>query len=172
MRKTATAVAEDPVTARVAVLERVKARRPPDKIRQYPSLTGEAPFISRNPPDTDRLPPRDLESWADDRTVAAFGGRVRLNPAEQVAYDILTAMRSGDPAEVRRVVSEAGKGLDGQVRFLVAALLETWRGSAPTFALDVTTAALGEARRLHWDQSPRRTRRGPAPLSQLPGRVT
>jgi hypothetical protein len=171
MRKTATTVAGDPVQARIQVLERVKARRPEDKVRQYPNLTGGPAFVYRNPPDTDRLPPRDLEQWADDRELACFAGRVRLNAAEQVAQDILTVMRSGDTDAVRRAVSDAGKGLDGQVRFLVAALLETWRGSAPVFAMDVTIAALGEARRLQWDRSPRRQQRGPSPLSQLPGKA-
>lgn len=171
MRKTATAVVDDPVQARISVLERVKARRPPDRIRTYPNFDGGPPMVTRIPPDTDRLPPTDLGAWCDDRELACFAGRVRLNDAEAAAHAILTAMRSGDAATVRRTVGEAGKGLDGQVRFLISGLLEQWRGSAPSYALDVAVAAFGEARRLQWDRPPRRTRRGPEPLSQLPGQV-
>jgi hypothetical protein len=168
-----TAVAErpvDPVAARIEVLGRVKARRPADRTRSYPNLDGGEPVVTRIPPDADRFPPRDLEQWCDDRELGAFGGRIKLNDAEAAAHSILTSMRTGDPAEVRRTVSAAGKGVDAQVRYLISGLLEQWRGGAPVFALDVAIAAVGEARRLGWDRRPRKTRRGPEPLDQTPGR--
>ncbi len=164
-RKTA---AEDPVTARVAVLERVKARRPADQVRTYPNLDGGEPMVTRIPAGTDRLPARDLQQWVDDRVVACFGGRVRLNPAEECAHQILESFRTGDQDTVRKAVRTAGDGLDSHLRFLVAGVLEGWRSGAPAFALDVAIAANGEARRLGWDKPPRKTRRGPEPLSQLP----
>jgi hypothetical protein len=159
MARTATVRMEDPVASRVAVLSRVKARRPPDKVRSYPSTTGDEPLVSRTPSETDRLPPRTLADWVDDRTVATFGGRTKLNAAEQCAFEILEAFRSADQAAVRKAVQAAGKGIDSQLQHLVYALLETWRGGAPGYALDVTIAATGEARRLGWDVQPRRRRR-------------
>ncbi len=169
-RAKAPAPAENPTAARIAVLKRVKARRPPDTVRTYPNFDGGEPTITRIPPDTDRLPPRDLEAWCDDRELACFAGRIRLNDAESAAYAILTAMRTGNPATVRRAVSEAGKGVDGHIRFLISGLLEQWRGGAPSYALDVAIAAFGAAREAGWDRPPRRTRRGPEPLDQTPGR--
>jgi hypothetical protein len=170
MARKVTAPADDPVAARIAVLDRVKARRPADKTRTYPNLDGGEPVVTRIPPDIDRLPPRNLEAWCDDRELACFAGRTRLNDAEAAAHAILTAMRTGDPGAVRRAVGEAGKNLDGHIRFLISGLLEQWRGGAPSYALDVAVAAFGEARRLQWDKPPRRTRRGPEPLDQTPGR--
>src|SRR6185437_5626950 len=160
----------DPVAVRVAVLNRVKSRRPPDQVRQYPSIDGGVPLISRTPSEG-RLPAANLQEWADDREVGAFGGRVRLNPAEAAAHSILQAMRCGDPRVVREAVGRAGQGLDAHLRFLVSGVLQDWRAKAITPALDVTSAAMLEARRLGWDQRPRRARRGPEPVSQIPGRA-
>lgn len=171
MRKTAPASPADPTAARVAVLERVKARRPEGKTRTYPNVDGGPPAILRIPADSDRLPPNDLQQWIDDRVVACFGGRVRLNDGEQCAFTILESMRGGDAKAVRETVKRAGEGLDGQVRYLVAGVLATWRGGAPTFALDVVIAALGEARRLGWDRPPRRQNRAPGLISQIPGEM-
>ena len=171
-RAKVTAPAEDPAAARIAVLERVKARRPADKVRTYPNFDGGEPMVTRIPPDTDRLPPRDLEQWLDDRELGCFGGRIRLNDAESAAHAILTAMRTNDEAAVRRAIGEAGQGLDGHVRYLVSGLLEQWRASAPGYALNVAIAANGEARKLGWDRPPRRVRRGPEPVSQVPGRAS
>src|SRR5580700_5541865 len=114
MAKTAVAVAvaADPVADRVAVLERVRSRRPPEAVATYPNVAGGAPMTVRAPAAVDRVPPADLGEWADDRVLAAFGGRTRLNPAEGAAFAVLGAFRSGDPAAVRRAVSEAGAGLD------------------------------------------------------------
>ena len=168
-KKAAVAAAQDPVTERVAVLDRVKARKAPDVIRTYPSVDGAQPLVSRTPGGIDRLPPRDLEAWCDDRVIACFAGRVRLNPAEECAHAILTAMRTGDPDTVQRAVREAGSGLDAHLRFLVGGVLEGWRSGAPSYALTPALAATSEVRRLGWDKPPRRTRRGPEPLSQTPG---
>lgn len=162
------AAADDPVTARVAVLDRVKARRPADEIRQYPSVDGSAPLVNRTPAGTDRLPPRDLAEWVDDRVINTFGGRTRLAPAEECASQILESFRSGDQEAVRKAVKAAGDGLDAHLRFLVSGVLESWRGGAPGYAVTVVGAAVSEARRLGWDKPPRRTRRGPEPLSQVP----
>jgi len=154
-----TAEVPDPVAARVAVLNRVRSRRPADKVRTYQDAEGGPPVTSRIPADADRLPPRDLTEWCDDRELACFGGRTRLNDAEQAAYGILEAMRGGDQEAVRRAVKAAGDGLDGWLRSMVYSLLEQWRGAAPSFAVDVAVAATGEARRLGWDVQPRRQRR-------------
>ncbi len=165
------ATADDPVAARVAVLERVRSRRPPDQERVYPSLDGRPPLVTRTPPQVEVPPPADLGQWVDDRILAAFGGRTTLNAGSQCALAIIESCRSGDPAAVRRTAAAAGRDLPADARNLVYQLLEAWRGGAPGFAMDVSLAALTEARRLGWDQRPRRTRRGPEPLSQVPGRV-
>lgn len=169
MAKTATATVSGPVAARVAVLERVKARRPPDKVRTYPNLDGGEPFVSRVPAAADRLPPRTLQDWIDDRVIGAFGGRTGLNPGEQAVFTILEAMRSGDSRAVQGTVKTAGAGLDDRLRHLVCQQLESWRSAAPGFALDMAIAATGEARRHGWDRPPRRRSRAPEPVSQVPG---
>jgi hypothetical protein len=163
-----TAADQDPVAARVAVLDRVRARRPADEIRQYPSVDGSGPLVNRSPPGVDRMPPLNLEQWCDDRTVNTFGGRTRLAPAEECAATILESFRSGDQEAVRKAVKAAGDGLDAHLRFLVSGVLESWRGGAPGYAVAVVGAAVSEARRLGWDKPPRRTNRGPEPLSQVP----
>ncbi len=172
MGKTAAVKAPDPdpVAERVAVLERVRARRPPDRVLTYPSLDGRPGMRQHIPPDADRLPPADVGAWVDDRVLATFGSRTGLNPGEQIAYDILTAMRSGDPDTVRSAVRRHAGSADVFVRFNVSGVLEEWRGRAPGFALDVAMAAITEARRLRWDQRPRRRSLAPPPVSQVPGR--
>jgi hypothetical protein len=120
-------------------------------------LTGEKiQDVARIAGDTERQAPAGLGEWCDDRIVACFGGRVRLNPAEQAAYEILQAMRTGDAAAVTVAVAKAGGGLDVLQQHSLWPLLDQWRSRAPAFALGVTSAATGEARRLGWDVRPAR----------------
>jgi hypothetical protein len=159
-RKTAAAEAADPVAARVALIERVKARRPPDIVRSYPSLNaGAPPMVQRIPAAEDRLPPKDLGEWCDDRTLATFGGECVMNVAQQAAFTILESMRADDPKAVQEAVRRAGDGLDSQLRFAVASVLETWRGSAPGYAISVAATAADAARRQGWHGEPRRSRK-------------
>ena len=160
MAKTATAPkAPDPAQVRRQVIDRVLARRPEPKVRTYANVDGRGHDLQvTDPPGEDRMPPRDLGEWADDRVMGVFGGRLRLNPPQQAAYDALEAMRSGDQAAVRNAVQAAARGLDATEKNLVYALFENWRSGAPSFALEVTIAAAGEARRLGWNVLPRRSR--------------
>lgn len=163
----------DPVAQRRAVIGRVLDRRAPERTRSYANVDGGPPATIRIPADTAVTPPASLGQWCDDRTMAAFGSRTRLNPAEQAAHSILESMRTADPRVVRDAVGTAGKGLDGHLKYLVAGVLADWRGKAISPALDVASAAALEARKLGWDVQPRRQRRGPEPVSQMPGeRVT
>jgi hypothetical protein len=167
----AAAVAGDPVAARIAVLARLQARRPESRVRTYANVDGGGHDLKvTDPPADDRMPPRDLGEWADDRVWGMLGGRTGLNPAEQAACEILESFRSGDPDTVSRAVGRAGSSLDVHLRYLVSGLLSEWRSGAPAYAVSVTAAAAAQARRLGWDRPPRRGRRGPEPLSQTPGR--
>lgn len=160
MAKTAVAV-PDPVQARRAVIERVLARqKPPEARYALDPKTGQTIRADmRVTGDGERLAPADLGEWADDRTLACFGGRTGLRAAEAAAFGILGAMRSGDPDAVRAAVRAAGHGLDEwQPHNLLYPLLQTWQGKAPGFALPVASAATAEARRLGWDQRPKRRR--------------
>jgi hypothetical protein len=159
MAKTATVTMEDPAEARIAVLERVRARRPPDTVHTYPGPDGSV-LTSRSPAGADRLAPADLGQWCDDRVLATFGGRTRLNPGEQAAFEILEACRSGEPVTVAAAVRAAGERTgDGMTRVALYRLLEEWKSKAPVYAYEVMAAAAGEARRLDWDVLPRRARR-------------
>jgi hypothetical protein len=158
----------DPVADRIAVLERVRARKAPDQVRSYPNMNGGEPLISRTPVEG-RLAPVNLEQWCDDREVGAFGGR-RLNDGEAAAHAILTSMRTGDVKAVREATGRAGEGLDVTTRYLLTGVLADWRTRAPSFAVDVAGAAVAEARRLGWEKRPSRRKRGPEPIDQTPGR--
>lgn len=155
---TATVKAADPAAERRAVLDRILARTRPPKVtfRMDPQTGEKMQDVARVAGDSERVPPRDLGEWADDRVAACFGGRLRLNPAEQAAYGILQAMRSGDAAAVAEAVRTAGGGLDVLQQHAVWPLLDEWRSRAPAFALGVTSAAAAEARLQGWDVRPHR----------------
>jgi hypothetical protein len=170
MTKAATAKATDPVAARAAMLERLKARRPPDRVKSYAGPDDGAPrIVTRAPAETGRAAPKNLGEWLDDRPWGAFGPRPRLNPAEQAAHDILESMRAADPRAVREAVRRAGDGLDVMLKYLVNGQLQDWRAGAPGYAVDVTSAAAAEARTLGWGQRPRLRQRAPEWPSQVPG---
>lgn len=158
MAKTATIAVADPARARREVIDRVLGRaKVPEPHYQIDSKTGAAVnTAARVTGDGERQAAKDLGEWADDRTVACFGGRVRLNPVEQAAFGILEAMRGGDPGQVAAVVRKSGGGLDELQQHAVYPVLEMWKAKAPGFAAGVASAAVAEAKRAGWDQRPSR----------------
>jgi hypothetical protein len=156
MAKTPAVTAVDPAADRKAVIDRVLARGPVPKVRHYlDENTGEQRIsVTRVAGGSERTPPADLGEWCDDRVVACFGGRTGLNAGEQAAFEIVEACRTGDAAAVAAVARAAGRYLNALQAHQLFPVLEHWRGTAPPFALEVTSAALGEARRLGWDQRP------------------
>jgi hypothetical protein len=164
MAKAATATrpkTTDPYQARREIIDRVLARRPESYTRTY---TGAGPrgqdLKAVIPPDADRLPASNLGEWVDDRIMAVLGSRVRLNPGEQCYLDICEAIRTGDAGTVRATVREVAKrGLSDLQQPALLMTLESLRGSAPGYANDLASVALGEARAAGWDQTPRKTRR-------------
>lgn len=183
MARTATVTAADPATERRAVLDRVLARaKPPEGSYQIDTRTGQTVRTEARVAPAERLPAADLGEWIDDRIVACFGSRVRLNPVEAVAYGILQAMRAGDLAGIAAATRKGGSDLDALEQHSVWQLLEHWRAAAPRFAQDAARAALTEARQLGWDERPSRralekaarTRAAAAPRADLdaePGRA-
>lgn len=167
----------------VAVLDRVRARAPQDKKRSIANIDGGKPLEVKTPVEgtlartasdghsvttSARSAPKTIEEWCDDRELACFGGRVRLNRGESVLYDILSVMRTEDPDLVRFAVRTAGKDADPQVRHMVYLVISNW--APPGFAYDVHRAAVSQAEQLKWNLPPRKQQRGPDPIDQNTGR--
>ena len=183
MAATATVKAADPATERRAVLDRVLARaRPPEGSTRWTPGPGDVRTEARVA-GAERLPAADLGEWIDDRIVACFGSRVRLNPVEAVAYGILQAMRPGDAAGIAAAVDPQGRrpGRAGAALGVAAAGALAGRGTRRS-RQDDGAAALTEARQLGWDVRPyrralekdARSRAAAAPRADLdagPGRA-
>ncbi len=187
MARKAAAAPADLATTRREVIDRVLARQERNKAAtpatyagplseaQVRAIVREEIALAGGPGEPEQAPAVTdyLRDWCDDREVSTFGSRVVLNDGEAAAYSILTSMRGGDPATVRRAVEAAGQNLDQQTLWLLGGVLGHWNSTAAHGCVTpLAQAAANEAERLGFNKQPRRRQRGPEPLSQVPGRMT